>query len=387
MEGVRVSRLFLYLCAFFINMGNIEVGKLSKKSRVKSIVQLVVLVALGLFFIWLSMHSLTREDVQMMFKSMSVVNNLHGWCFLLLAALMAVLAHICRAERARILLEPMGYRIGHSMAFYSVMVCYLANLALPRLGEVLRCSFLQRFEKVPFQKALGTVITERAVDILVWFALLLLVIGLNTELLSQVIIDEEQGITIGVWMEQKGLAILSNYFIYILIAVLVLVVLLFHWTRRWWSKVPFIVKIRDFFVGIWHGFISIKDLPHPMRYVFWTALMWVFYFLGTFISFRAFPYLHDVGPMAALSVLIFGTIGFMISQGGLGSYPLMVAGILIIYNVNYTQGLAAGWVGWILQTAVEIIFGFASLILASFYKRRKSDEGQVVPEEEKEELL
>lgn len=353
-------------------MRNVETSE-SSKSKLKSVVQLVIFVGLGVFFIWLSLHSLSKDDVKMIFQSMSVVNNTYSWCMLGCAALMALLADVARAERSKILLEPLGYNVRRPMAFYSVMVCYLANLALPRLGEVLRCSFLQRFEKVPFQKSLGTVLTERAVDILVWLVMLVIAIAMNTGMLNQVVIDESNQLTIGMWMEQKGLSVLGNYFIYIFAAFIVLVGFVLHWTRRWWMKVPFFVKVREFVVGIWQGFISIKDLPHPWRYVIWTALMWVFYFLGTYLCFFAFPFLKEIGPAAAFSVLTFSTIAFMVSQGGLGSYPLMVAGILIMYNISYTQGLAAGWVGWILQTVVVLVFGFLSLILASFYKKTDSD--------------
>ncbi len=312
----------------------------------------------------------------MIFESMSVVNNPHSWCMLVCAAAMAIMADVARAERNRLQLIPLGYRIGRPMAFYSVMVCYLANLALPRLGEVLRCSFLQRFEKVPFQKSLGTVLVERAIDVLVWIVLLLIAIGLNTGMLSQVVIDETNNLTIGMWMEQKGLSVLGNYFLYILIAVMVLLGVILYGTRRWWLKTSIGQKTKNFFVGLWQGFVSIKDLPHPMLYVFWTAAMWVFYFLGTYLCFFAFPFLSHVGPGVGFTVLVFSTIAFMVSQGGLGSYPLMVAGILMIYNVSYTQGLAAGWIGWILQTVVILVLGFISLIMASFYKKKEVDSTQ-----------
>lgn len=351
-------------------MSNIE--KLpTSKSKLTSFVQLIFFVGLGVFFVWLSLHSLSREDVRMIFSSMSVVNNPYSWCMLCLAALMAILADVARAERSKILLEPLGYSIGRPMAFYSVMVCYLANLALPRLGEVLRCSFLQRFERVPFQKSLGTVITERAVDMLVWFVFLIIAIGLNTNTLSHVIIDETNNLTIGRWMELKGLSVLGNYFIYIFIAILTLLTILIYRTRKTWAKTKIGSKILNFLVGVWQGFISIKNLPHPWRYVFWTLLMWIFYFLGTYLCFFSFPFLHNVGPEVAFSVLIFGTIAFMISQGGLGSYPLVVAGILVMYNIPYTQGLAAGWIGWILQTVVVLVLGVTSLILVSFYKKKE----------------
>ena len=357
-----------------------ENTEIKKRNPIFTVLRFILFVGLGVFFIWLSLRDLSKDDMRAIWDSMGSINHLSCWLLLLSAAIMAVLADIARAVRAKILLEPLGYKPRFSMVFYSVMVCYLANLALPRLGEVLRCTFLQRFENVPFQKSLGTVLTERAVDIICWLALLLVVIGMNTGMLSNVIIDNDTQTSVGMWMEQKGLSILSNYFIYILIGTILLIYLLLRLTRRWWSKYAWCMKIRNFFVGLWQGIVSIKDLPHPGYYIFWTILMWIFYFLGTLLCFIAIPYLHGLGPGAALAVLTFGTIAFMISQGGLGSYPLITAGILLMYNVNYTHGLAAGWIGWILQTAVAVIVGFASLFLSSFYKKRNSEIQKIEPE-------
>ena len=348
-------------------------NKKSSKRRWKTALQLVLFVGLGVFFIWLSIRDLSKEDVRMIFDSVKVVNNPFSWCMLLVSAFFALMADVARAVRGKILLEPLGYNVRMSMSFYSVMVCYMANLALPRLGEILRCTFLQRFENVPFQKSLGTVLTERAVDILLWLVFLFIAIGMNMEVLNNLVVDHSQNLTLRAWFEQKGLSLLGNYFIYILLAAVVAIYLIMRLTRRWWMRVPFLVKVRDFFAGIWRGFISIKDLPHPWRYGLWTALMWVFYFLGTYFCFFAFPFLRNVGPGAAYTLLIFSTIAFMVSQGGLGSYPLIAAGILYMYGVSYTQGLAAGWIGWLLQTVVVLIFGLLSLLLASFYGGKPSE--------------
>ena len=345
----------------------------SPKRRWKTALQLVLFVGLGVFFIWLSIRNLSKEDVRMIFDSVKVVNNPFSWSMLLVSAFFALMADVARAVRSKILLIPLGYNIRMSMSFYSVMVCYMANLALPRLGEILRCTFLQRFENVPFQKSLGTVLIERAVDILIWLILLFIAIGLNMEVLNNLVVDHSQNLTLRAWFEQKGLSLLGNYFIYLLLAAVAVLYLIIRLTRRWWMRVPALVKVREFFVGIWRGFISIKDLPNPWRYVFWTALMWVFYFLGTYFCFFAFPFLRNVGPGAAFTLLTFSTIAFMVSQGGLGSYPLIAAGILYMYGISYTQGLAAGWIGWLLQTVVVLVFGLLSLLLASFYGGKPSE--------------
>lgn len=339
------------------------------KKILPDILKTILFVGLGILFIWLSIKDLSKDDIHMIFSSMALVNNPRGWLFIFLSVVAIVSADLIRAERARLLLNSIHYKPRFSMMFYSVMVCYIANLALPRLGEILRCTFLQRYENVPFQKSLGTVILERAVDVVCWLFLLIISLLLNNELLSQLVVDQSTQMTLQEWFAAKGLSYLGNYLLYIILIFIFLLIILVRVTRSWWQKKPALVKVADFFKGIWRGFISIKDLPNPWYFVFWTVAMWICYFLGVYLFFHALPYLQHVGPGAAFTVLVFGTIAFMISQGGLGAYPLITAGIVMLYGISYTQGLAAGWIGWILQTAVSLVLGLLSLAVTSFYKR------------------
>lgn len=348
------------------------------KKIIPDILKTVLFVGLGILFIWLSVKDLSKEDIHMIFSSMALVNNPQGWLFIGLSVLAIVAADLIRAARAELLLKSIHYRPRFSMMFYSVMVCYIANLALPRLGEILRCTFLQRYENIPFQKSLGTVILERAVDVVCWLFLLIIALLLNNGLLSNLIVDQSQQLTLKEWFAQKGLSYVGNYLLYIIIGVIVLLIVVIRLTRNWWQKRPALVKVADFFKGIWRGFVSIKDIPNPWHFVFWTVAMWVSYYLGVYLFFHALPYLQHIGPGAAFTVLIFGTIAFMISQGGLGAYPLITAGIVMLYGISYTQGLAAGWIGWILQTVVSLVLGLFSLIATSFYKRHDAAE---IPEE------
>ncbi|MEG1556169.1 MAG: lysylphosphatidylglycerol synthase transmembrane domain-containing protein, partial [Bacteroidales bacterium] len=297
------------------------------------------------------------------------VNNPVSWMFLSLSIIIGAFSHYIRSLRSILLIEPLNYKVRKSMSFYSVMVCYLANLALPRLGEVLRCTFLQRYENVPFQKTLGTVVTERAFDVVCWLLMLVVAIWLNTSVLSHLVVDKESGLSLGAWMEQKGMSIISNYFLYILGACVILFALLIYFTRNWWGKIPFFVKVKNIVLGVWQGLVSIKDLKRPWLFLLYTFLLWFFYFLGVYICFFAFDYLRDLGPVPAYSVLVFGAIGYMVAQGGLGAYPLIVAGILVLYGIDYNAALAAGWIGWSAQSVMIIIFGLAALILAPFSKR------------------
>jgi len=342
---------------------------------VKKIIQLLIFLGLGIFFIWFSVKDLKPEDIEIIKNSAKGILNTKSLLFILISIVCGAIAHYLRAVRNILLIDPLGYRVRKTTAFYSVMTCYLANLAIPRLGEVLRCTFLQRYDQVPFQKSFGTVVVERIFDLLVFALLFILIIFLNQKLLSDLVINKNTGTTLGLWVNEKWAAIWElKYFILGFIIGLITALVIGYRKKksgilpvnRKHSKIFHIV--RNFLAGLWQGLISVKDLKHPYLFIFYTILIWVFYYLGIFLCFFAFDFLQSLGPMPAFVVLVVGSIGFMIAQGGLGAYPLIVAGILVLYNVDYAQGLAAGWIGWTAQTIMILIVGFSTLLLASFLK-------------------
>lgn len=339
------------------------------KKHIKSIIQLIIFLGLGVFFIWLSVKDLKPEDIAIIKESAAQVSHPSSWIFLVVSLLMGAAAHFVRSLRSILLIEPMGYPLRKSMSFYAVMVCYLANLALPRLGEVLRCTFLQRYERIPFQKSLGTIVTERVIDLLIFFVTLIIAIGISTSFLSELIVNQELNLSLGEWMNAKFTALVTNHTLYWLAGGFALFVVFIYLIRNWLKKIPLMIKIKNVLVGMWQGLISIKDLKHPILFIFYTLLIWVFYFLGTYSCFFAFDFLIHLGPLPAFSCLVFGSIGFMIAQGGIGAYPLIIAETLVLYGVEYNAGLAAGWIGWSVQTLMILVFGFGSLILASFAKK------------------
>ena len=342
----------------------------------KKIVQLFIFLGLGIFFIWFSVKDLSPEDITIIKESATGILNFKSLLFIFISMVCGIFAHYFRALRNILLIDPLGYKVRKTTAFYSVMTCYLANLAIPRLGEVMRCTFLQRYDKVPFQKSFGTVVVERAFDFIIFVLLFVLIIFLNKGLLSDLMINKQKGITLGVWIDEKWIWVWTMKYLILGLLVLAIVILL---TFLYFKKKKTITKthkkqskifiaIKNIIVGLWQGLISIKDLKHPYLFIIYTIGIWVGYFLGTFLCFFAFDFLQHFGPMPAFVVLVVGSIGFMIAQGGLGAYPLFVAGILALYGVDYAQGLAAGWIGWTAQTIMILVVGFTTLILASFLK-------------------
>ena len=342
----------------------------------KKIVLLIIFLGLGIFFVWFSIKDFKPEDVQHIQESAEKVLNPKSLVFIFISIIFAVSAHYFRTLRNILLIDPLGYRVRKTTAFYSVMVCYLANLAIPRLGEVLRCTFLQRYDKVPVQKSFGTIVVERVFDLLVFILLLVIVIFLNKGLLSGLVINKE-GITLGNWIDEKWIWLWSMK--YLVLAALIVGFMMLFFVRKYKKRKQetikkqsqIVVKIKNIISGLWQGLISVKDLQHPYLFIIYTIAIWVCYYLGGYFCFFAFDFLKALGdqmPMAALVVLAVGSIGFMIAQGGLGAYPLIVTGVLMLYGVESRDGFTAGWIGWSAQTIMILVVGFTTLILSSFLK-------------------
>jgi len=360
---------------------------MAKKNTAKKIIQLLIFLSLGIFFVWISVRHLSPEDMEKIKESAKGVLNSRSLLFFFLSMVFGIAAHYLRALRNILMIDPLGYRVRKSTAFYSVMTCYLANLAVPRLGEVLRCTLIQRYDKVPFQKSFGTVVVERVFDMIIFMLLLVLLIFLNTGLLSNLMINKQEGITLGAWVNEKWAALWAMKYLLLsaLIGLIVIVLIFRHLkakrkTEKKQSKI--MGKIKNIFTGLWQGLISIKDLQHPYLFIIYTVGIWMFYYFGVYTCFLAFKFsqdslfqdsflrlfLQDLALMPAFLVMVVGTIGFIIAQAGLGAYPLIVAGVLALYGIDYAQGLAAGWIGWGVQQLMVLIVGFITLILASFLK-------------------
>ncbi len=336
--------------------------------------RIVIFLGIGILFIWLSVRELNDEQINSIFENINTVFNTRGVIFILLSMGFNLLAHYIRTLRNILLIHPLGYKPRKSITFYSVLVCYSANLAVPRLGEVLRCTFLQRYEKIPFQKTFGTIVTERIIDLLAWMLILFVAILLNTQLVTTLELNSTTGETLGMWAQNKCSLLLDNYLLLAGMAVAGIGgIFAIYKTKNTWSKWPFFDKITHFFGGLWAGIISLKKAERPGLFLFYTFLLWFLYYMSTYACFFAFDFLDGLGPMPAFVVLAMSTVAFIVAQGGLGVYPVLVAGILMMYGVEYTQGLAAGWVGWTAQTILVLLGGAISMILVSISKRKMKD--------------
>lgn len=303
-------------------------------------------VALGLVLAWLSLRNIPAETLWQNFKSVNPY-----WLGLSLA--IGLLSHVIRALRWNMLLEPAGYRVKPMNAFMAVMAGYFINLALPRTGEIARCGFANRYDKVPLNTGIGTVVAERTVDML----LLLVLFGLNFLIGYQ---------RLQLYITEKFINPLSEkistgmLIIGFAAATLLLIAFIFYQKKQKAKQKEENKK------GLLEGFIdglkSVATVKKPLLFALSSLAIWACYFLMLLVAFQAHPATAELGLEACLSVFVFGTIGMIVTPGGIGAYPALIGQTLALYGIAEDAGTSLGWILWGGQTIMFILLGPLSLI-------------------------
>jgi uncharacterized protein (TIRG00374 family) len=319
-----------------------------------SVIKIIFFLGLGGFFIWLFVHNLTSDQISQIWQSFKRAD--YSW--ILLAVITGVISHASRARRWMILLEPMGYKPRFWNVFMAVFTGYLANLALPRLGEVSRCGVLTRYEKVPFNKGFGTVITERAIDMIFFLMLFFVNFVIQFRHLKNYIYDKVY-MPLLLKLEAAGNASMMMFTVAMVIFIIVILVFIF---RKKFYHLGFVIKIRDLIKGLVEGMKSLISIRRPGEFVFHTFLIWGCYFTMTWLVFFSLPETSMLGLDAGLAVLVFGSIGIILVQGGIGVYPVIVAETLVLYNIDSLTGYSMGWILWSAQTFILVFIGGLSMM-------------------------
>jgi len=336
------------------------------RKKILNAFKLLLFLGIGIFFIWLFVKDLTPEQKKDIYRSF--VEADFTWFYI--SMLVGVVSHFIRAMRWKMLLKPMGYNPSNKNITMAVFIGYLANLALPRLGEVTRCGTLTRYEKVPFQKGFGTVITERALDMLTFILLFIITVAIHFEKIKDYLY-----IRVLTPLEDK-LATLqhTNYIIYIIIALLIGLSIYMYRIRNRFEHLFIYIKFREVVKGLFEGIKSLLKMERPWLFILYTLLIWGTYWLMTHVIFMSMAETMHLGLNASLVVLMFGSIGIIVVQGGIGIYPAIVAETLILYNIPEVNGYALGWLLWSAQQIIIILIGSMSFGLLPILNKFNKDE-------------
>ena len=333
--------------------------------KVKNVIRFTLFLGLGIFFIWIFLRSLTDEQKNEILHSMGEAN--YWW--IVLAIPLGVLSHFTRALRWKMLIETMDYKPRNSNIFLAVLIGYFANLALPRLGEVSRCTVLTKYEDVPFNKSFGTVITERALDMVVFIVLFFVNLAMQAQRLSGYIEDKiYKPLQAKLHLSYN----LSGSLSLLTLAFLVIFGLVFLIFRKRIIANKFYIKAKDMVMGFVEGMKSLLKVKNLWLFGFYTIAIWALYLIMAYLVFFSIPASSMLGIDAGLAVPVFDSIGIMVVQGGIGIYPAIVAETLVLYGVASAQGYALGWLIWTSQSLTIVLAGIMSFILLPIINHRKN---------------
>ncbi len=306
-------------------------------------------MAIGIFLIWYIYQSFTLEQLEETKIYFSDAN----YGFVILAVILSLLSHISRAYRWNFMLEPLGYKSRLANSFMAISVAYLMNIFIPKSGEVSRAIILDKYENVPFQKGFGTIISERIIDLLFLFIYTTVALIIEFDMLYEYVIKS-----------------IPSSIIYVTVVAIILIV----------SSIPLYIKfskskvnrkIKSFVIGLKEGIFSILKMRQKGAFLFQTIIIWALYILSFYTALHALPETANIPIGTIIITFVVGSFTIAFTNSGLGTYPAAIAGILSIYGIATTAGVAFGWIVWISNITSIVIIGVLSLILLPFYNRKK----------------
>ncbi|WP_018619642.1 lysylphosphatidylglycerol synthase transmembrane domain-containing protein [Spirosoma luteum] len=334
--------------------------------NLKNILKYLVSLAIAGGLLWFTFQQ-SHLDAADLWKKISAAD--YRW--VLLSCLFTIVAHWSRAERWRVLLEPVVPQRPDSLdTTASVLTGYLANLALPRAGEVARCGTLYRLTGVPVNVSFGTVVAERLFDLLMLILLLGATFVLEFDRLSQFFMEFLGG-KLPKGSSGSGLLLLVGV---VLLGLALLGWFLFNRYREALGRHPLYQKISGFTKGLLEGLLSVRKIRKPGLFVFHTFLIWGMYFLMSYCLFFAMPSTANLGALAGLTILVVGSLGMAApTPGGIGSFHLLVGQVAILYGLTSQDGQILATFIHGVSTLMIIILGVSSLLFVLFRRNKKTD--------------
>lgn len=336
------------------------------------ILQYVVFLGLGIFLIWWSSRNLTDAEISRLKETLGEAR----YMLVLPAMTMLVLSHYSRALRWKILMEPLNIRPRTANTFFAVLLGYFFNLLVPRLGEVVKCTTLARYEKTPVDKLIGTMVAERAIDVICLLTVIFVTILMQLDLAGPFVISELRGVLSG-----KGGGVQYTGLVMSL-AGLVAVIWLIRWAIARFAHVGWVAKTRDVFRGIWQGLTSVRHVRRKGAFLAHTVFIWLMYLLSIRLGFLAMEPVEHLGFTPSMTILSTGSLAMIATQGGIGAYQLAVQKSLDIYGIDPVNGLAYGWLLWAVQTLLVLVTGVLVLIILPLYNRQRHESIRAHPPED-----
>ncbi|MBQ8866956.1 MAG: flippase-like domain-containing protein [Bacteroidaceae bacterium] len=318
------------------------------KKHLKSIIKIVLPLALGGGILWW-----TYRDFDFSAVSHTLLYEMNLW-WLALSLVFEVLSHVLRGLRWKQTLEPLGERPRTETCINAIFLSYAVSLLIPRSGEVARCGVLKRYDGVSFTKSLGTVVTERVVDMVCVLLIALMVVMLQFDVLRTFFMEK------GMSMNELASVATSSYLIPgVMLALVVCIAGYFLLLRLSIAE-----KVKGVLRNLWEGICSVRRVKNVPLFLLYSAGVWGSYIMQFYLTFYCFPFTADLGFKAGLAVFITTSFAVLVpTPNGAGPWHYVVISMLtLLYGVSESDAGTFALIVHGTQTAALILLGVYAMI-------------------------
>lgn len=319
------------------------------KNQIGKWLTVLIPLLIGIGIIYYQFTTLTSEEIGKIKVSFQKAN----YYYILLSLVIACIGHWSRAYRWKYSINHLGYTTKFSTNFLTVCVSYLVNLTVPRSGEISRAALLKKYENVPFDKAFGTIVAERIVDLLIFFLFVFIGFVLQFDKIYQFLLDQNVSFESLIVAAVVGLVL---FFVFLMI-----------WIYAEWD---IILKLKKKLSGLVEGITAVYKMKDKWKYLFHSFFIWLSYLIMFYVSVFALPETAEMSFDVVIMGFIFGSLAVGFTNGGLGAYPFSIALIFSLYGITKDVGTAFGWLVWTSQTILTIFLGLLSYILLPILNKK-----------------
>lgn len=335
---------------------------LIQKRRIFTVLQYLFFLGIGFLLLWLSFRKL---DLQEVWHDIRDAN----YYWLAFSLVFAIGSHIFRALRWNLLINSLNYKTKLSTTFFAVMIGYLANTAVPRMGEFVRCGVLSKKEKIPFNALFGTVISERIFDLITLGVIILLVIVFQITALGDFIHQIFGPFFNVLFSNLTSIIIFTGSILIIFVALIMLIRKL----KERIKKIPFYNKVQEFLSGLFDGIKTILKLRQKWLFLLYTFIIWFFYAMMVYLPLFMLEETSHLTFVNGLTILAIGSLGMVAPvPGGIGAYHFIVKTVL--YEIFKIGGNASGSYAVIThtgQTILNVVVGSLSYFYMGILAKRE----------------
>lgn len=328
------------------------------KIRPSRLITLIILFGIAFGLVWLSLKSVSSQ-FDVLLNAFSHAQYL----WVVAAVIISILSHVLRGARWNILLEPTGHRIRPWASTACVLAGYFTNYGVPRMGEVLRCTLAYKYDGVPVERGIASVLVERVVDMVILLVIAGVALMFQFDVLSQLL-----HVYVAAPLAQK---IHSIWFWIGLLGVALCALFLYLWFRK--RKTHTNQNIFKYLQNFTDGLSAVLKLKRPVLFFLYSLGIWLCYYLALHLCFFALPETTSLGIAAGMVLLVMGTLGVIFSPGGLGAYPLILSFVLQkVYHISAASAVALPWISWGGQFAALLILGPVAFFTLAIFKSKKN---------------